>query len=117
MTEQDRQPASSTSSHTPETPSEHPDAKDHGTSHVVRKEGLAGAVGTYVGGVTGAAAGAAAGALAGPGGMAVGAIVGAGLGAFGGKMAGDPVNAEIEKQNDPEKPGGEEGSGGGSHSV
>ena len=101
-----------------ETPREHPKAKDHGTSHVVRKEGLGGAVGTSVGGVTGAATGAAVGGvLAGPAGMAVGALLGGGLGALGGKMAGDAVNPELEKQSDPEKPGGEEGSGGGSNSV
>jgi hypothetical protein len=98
------------------TPDEHPNAKDHGTSHVVRKEGLGGAVGTSVGGVTGAAAGAAVGALAGPGGMAIGALVGAGLGAVGGKLAGDPVNSELEKRDDPEGPKGEEGSGGGAAS-
>ncbi|QJE99128.1 hypothetical protein [Luteolibacter luteus] len=98
-------------------PNEHPEAKDHGTSHVVRKEGLGGAVGTSVGTVTGAAAGAAVGAFAGPAGMAVGALVGAGLGAVGGKLAGDPVNDELEKKVDPEGPRGESGSGGGSNEV
>jgi hypothetical protein len=107
MTEPDLDPAS-----TP-VPEEHPKAKDHGPSHVVRKEGLGGAVGTSVGGVTGAAAGAAVGAMGGPAGMAVGALVGAGLGALGGKLAGDPINSELEKRDDPEGPRGEEGSGGG----
>jgi len=106
-----------THAETSEAPREHPDAKDHGTSHVVRKEGLGGAVGTSVGGVTGAAAGAAIGALGGPAGMAVGALVGAGLGAMGGKLAGDPANSELEKRDDPEGPRGEEGSGGGSTSA
>jgi len=98
-------------------PHEHPDAKDHGTSHVARKEGLGGAVGTSVGGVTGAATGAAVGAVGGPAGMAVGALVGAGLGALGGKLAGDPLNTELEKKDDPEGPVGEEGSGGGANPV
>jgi hypothetical protein len=98
-------------------PDEHPNAKDHGTSHIVRTEGVGRAVGTSVGGVTGAAAGAAVGALGGPGGMALGALVGAGLGALGGKLVGDPVNSEIEKRDDPEGPSGEEGSGGGSSST
>lgn len=103
--------------HTGISPKEHPEAKDHGTSHVVRKEGLGGAVGTSVGTVTGAAAGAAVGAFAGPAGMAVGALVGAGIGAVGGKLAGDPINSELEKTQDPEGPRGEEGSGGGSNEV
>lgn len=111
MTDQDREPGSV------KIPVEHPEAKDHGTSHVVRKEGLGGAVGTSVGGVTGAATGAAIGSIGGPAGMAVGALVGAGLGALGGKIAGDPLNSEIEKSDDPENPGGEEGSGGGSNAV
>ena len=111
MTDDDRQPEP------PETPTEHPDAKDHGTSVVVRNEGLGGAVGTSVGGVTGAAAGAAVGAVAGPGGMAVGVLLGAGLGALGGRIAADPVNSELEKKDDPEGPPGEEGSGGGARTV
>jgi hypothetical protein len=49
--------------------------------------------------------------------MAVGALVGAGLGALGGKVAGDPLNSELEKKEDPEGPKGEEGSGGGSTSL
>ena len=111
MTDHDGQSAAAS------TPNEHPSAKDHGTSHVVRKEGLGGAVGTSVGGIAGAAAGAAVGALGGPAGMAVGALVGAGLGALSGKAAGDPLNTELEKRDDPEGPKGEEGSGGGSSSA
>ena len=82
---------------TTEERTEHPAAEEHGTSHVVRKQGLGGAIGTSVGTVTGAAAGAALGGFAGPAGMAAGALIGAGLGAVGGKAIGDPVNSELEQ--------------------
>ena len=81
----------------PKEPTEHPRAEDHGTSHLVRKEGVGGAVGTAVGTATGAAAGAVAGGFAGPAGMAIGALVGAAAGAVGGKAMGDPFNPELEK--------------------
>ena len=83
---------------------EHPRAQDHGTSHVVRKQGMGGAVGTAVGTATGAAAGAAVGGFAGPAGMAIGALVGAGLGAVGGKAVGDPVNTSLEAPVPDERP-------------
>jgi phage tail tape-measure protein len=88
---------------TPKEPTEHPRAEDHGTSHLVRKEGVGGAVGTAVGAATGAAAGAVAGGFAGPAGMAIGALVGAAAGAAGGKAAGDPFNPELEKGEDAEE--------------
>ncbi len=81
----------------PKEPSEHPRAEDHGTSQLVRKEGVGGAVGTAVGSVTGAAAGAVIGGFAGPAGMAIGALAGAAVGAVGGKAVGDPLNPELEK--------------------
>lgn len=90
--------------YTTEERSEHPAAEEHGTSHVVRKQGLGGAIGTSVGTVTGAAAGAAVGGFAGPAGMAVGALVGAGLGAIGGKAIGDPINSELEQPVTEDKP-------------
>ena len=83
-----------------QAPTEHPRAEDHGTSHLVRKEGVGGAVGTAVGTATGAAAGAVAGGFAGPAGMAIGALVGAAAGAIGGKAVGDPLNPELEKGED-----------------
>jgi phage tail tape-measure protein len=76
----------------------HPSAEEHGTSQMVKSQGLGGAVGTAVGTVTGAAAGAAVGGFGGPAGMAVGAIVGAGIGALGGKAAGDPLTPVIEQE-------------------
>ena len=84
------------------TPREHPRAADHGTSHLVRKEGVGGAVGTAVGATTGAAAGAVVGGFAGPAGMAIGALIGAAAGAVGGKAAGDPLNPELEKGEETE---------------
>jgi phage tail tape-measure protein len=81
----------------PNTPDEHPEPEEHGTSHLVKKQGVGGAVGTAVGTATGAAAGAVVGGFAGPAGMAIGALVGAGLGAAGGKAAGDPVNLTLEE--------------------
>lgn len=80
-------------------------AEEHGTSFLVRKEGVGGAVGTAVGGVSGAAAGAVVGAVGGPPGMAIGAVIGAAAGALAGKAAGDAVNPEIEKgEQSPDKP-------------
>jgi hypothetical protein len=81
----------------PAIPSEHPEPEEHGTSHLVKKQGVGGAVGTAVGTATGAAAGAVAGGFAGPAGMAIGALVGAGLGAAGGKAVGDPINPTLEE--------------------
>lgn len=80
---------------------EHPSATDHGTSALVRNEGLGGAVGTAVGTTTGAAAGAVVGGFVGPAGMAVGALVGAAVGALVGKAAGDPLTPELEKEAAP----------------
>lgn len=80
---------------------EHPSPSEHGTSALVRNEGLGGAVGTAVGTTTGAAAGAVAGGFAGPAGMAVGALVGAAVGALAGKAAGDPLTPELEKEASP----------------
>ncbi|WP_035613433.1 hypothetical protein [Haloferula sp. BvORR071] len=81
---------------------EHPSPSEHGTSTLVRKEGLGGAVGTAVGTTTGAAAGAAVGGFAGPAGMAIGALVGAAAGAIAGKAAGDPLTPELEKEAAPQ---------------
>ena len=81
---------------------EHPSAEEHGTSQLVKSQGLGGAVGTAVGTVTGAAAGAAVGGFGGPAGMAVGALVGAGIGALGGKAAGDPLTPYIEQDAKPD---------------
>ncbi|WP_367871777.1 glycine zipper domain-containing protein [Luteolibacter sp. Populi] len=75
--------------------------KEHGTSHLVRKEGVGGAVGTAVGTATGAAAGAALGSIGGPGGMAVGALVGAAVGALGGKAVGDSAKPDLEQEQAP----------------
>lgn len=76
---------------------EEPLAKNHGTSHLVREEGVSGAVGTAVGITAGAAAGGAVGAVGGPAGMAVGALVGAAVGGLAGRAAGGTVDPELEK--------------------
>lgn len=76
-------------------------AEEHGTSFVVRKEGVAAGVGTAVGTVTGAATGAAIGALGGPLGMGVGALVGATVGGVAGNAAGASVKEGIGEEDPP----------------
>lgn len=84
--------------------------EEHGTSFVVRKEGVVAGVGTAVGTVTGAATGAAAGAIGGPLGMGVGGLIGAIVGGVVGMAAGESVKDVIEEAEPVEISGGEDTS-------